>query len=304
MNILDIEIPYYAGNIKSIRPIGKVMIGQVLHAICAPKPSLQELVANIRKAPNENVKSELKAKLPGFTPSSVPKANGIRAHRDIERFTSILTLDFDKLQTKEAAETMKRAIYDEFPSVFAAWVSSSGKGCRFLVKIPLVHSVDEFKDYFFGFKECIEHPLTKQLRYPGYDTQLQNPVQVMYYSIDPNILVRSVPETFIHKKTPDIVGNKKPIYICDNSPAKLKAVYTIVSNDIEPIVGDGHPQLRKSAYKVGGYVASGYITEIEAIDLFHSHIDRNAYLSQKAKTYKKTATQMIKKGQNEPLTIN
>ena len=77
----------------------------------------------------------------------------------------------------------------------------------------------------------------------------------------------------------------------------------LIQRHIDQICDNGHPQLRKAAYSLGGYVGAGYIDLNRAIDFINDAITHNAYLTQKALTYKKTAKTMINKGLLTPLYL-
>jgi hypothetical protein len=90
----------------------------------------------------------------------------------------------------------------------------------------------------------------------------------------------------------------------DVSNNKKAWVVNWFKNKINDIVTDGHPQLRDSSVALGGYVGSGYINYIEALQLVFSLIDSNDYLQKGVSGYKKTAEQALKMGTTKPLTFN
>ena len=69
------------------------------------------------------------------------------------------------------------------------------------------------------------------------------------------------------------------------------------------IIDNGHPQVRSIALSMGGWVAQGYLTEMEAQSLGEQYINFNGYLSKKANIYKKTLSTFIREGMKSPLTI-
>ena len=71
----------------------------------------------------------------------------------------------------------------------------------------------------------------------------------------------------------------------------------------DKITDNGHPQLRSIALSMGGWVAQGYLTEMEAQSLGEQHINFNSYLSKKANVYKKTLSTFIREGMKSPLVI-
>jgi hypothetical protein len=79
----------------------------------------------------------------------------------------------------------------------------------------------------------------------------------------------------------------------------------ILKNKIDAIYDNGHPQLRAVCFALGGYVANGYISEMEAMDYAEDMIRHNAYLgiAKKVNTYIRTSVTMIRKGQTQPLSL-
>ncbi len=101
-------------------------------------------------------------------------------------------------------------------------------------------------------------------------------------------------------------------------PLKIQQYYVTESNNnidkiivsaTNKITSNGHPQLRAVSFALGGYIAAGYISESNAIELIENCINNNAYLNRKhnglqmAEVYKKTAKTMILNGQFKPLFI-
>jgi len=91
----------------------------------------------------------------------------------------------------------------------------------------------------------------------------------------------------------------KPIVF--NSNEKKDAICRMITRKINSIVDNGHPQLLKIAFTLGGYVGGGYLTKDEAENLIHNLIEQNSYLSKGISGYKKTASSCIRDGLNKPL---
>jgi hypothetical protein len=72
---------------------------------------------------------------------------------------------------------------------------------------------------------------------------------------------------------------------------------------MEAIDDPGHPQLRSLCLSVGGYVASGYISMLEAEQLIHHLIETHHYLSKGISGYKKTATWALNEGTRKPIVL-
>jgi hypothetical protein len=280
---------YYPANIKQSMPLGTVSLSYMLNAIKSPKQDIRHIFEQIRIAEEQGdmaTKNALKTRLYSFTPCAV--VNGRRSYDSITGFTGLMVLDFDHLETDHAVE-LKQHLFDSYKYLYATWLSASRHGVRAIVNIPVVKSVDQFKEYFAG----IENDLAV---YHGFDTAPKNCILPMFLSYDPDILIRDEPTEF-NKRIKKIVPPPIKQYIIND---KSSSVEKIIKKKIDVITGNGHPQLRSAAYLLGGYCGAGYITQDHAENIIKSMIDSNAYLSQKASVYKKTAEQMIQSGINNP----
>jgi len=289
---------YYSNSAHSPNPLGFVDINKFWKAISDPKQETKDLLSKIRDASklgDKKLKATLKQHLYSFTPCVHVKAR--RAYDDIIKFTGITVLDFDKIGY--AAE-FKNFLFHTYGSVIGAWLSPSGLGVKAFVKIPVVNKIEEYKKYFYGLASEMEI-------YKGFDATTQNAVLPLFIGYDKDVLVRDDYTTW------NIKGSKigsfdssKVVSVpaIDVSNNKKAWVVNWFKNKINDIVTDGHPQLRDSSVALGGYVGSGYINYIEALQLVFSLIDSNDYLQKGVSGYKKTAEQALKMGTTKPLTFN
>jgi hypothetical protein len=287
-----ITFNYYDADIKSSIPLGNVTLEYFINAIRNPKIDIKHIFERIRIAEEVGdmaTKQTLKSKLYSFTPCVY--VQGARKYENIKHWTGLLVLDFDHLEVDYAVE-FKSYLFDEYKFIIAAWLSASRHGVRALVKIPQAQSVDEFKQYF----AAIERHLNC---YNGFDKAPKNCILPLFFSYDAEILHRDNAQTWDEKYIEPIPPPVKQYIIND----KTSAVERIIAKKINIIVDSGHPQLRAAAYLLGGYVGGGYIDHSDAVSIIHNLIESNAYLSQKASIYKKTAVQMINKGVSQPTYI-
>jgi hypothetical protein len=77
----------------------------------------------------------------------------------------------------------------------------------------------------------------------------------------------------------------------------------MIVRKMNEIINNGHPQLRRISYTLGGYVGGGYLSQNEAEELTHNLIEHHRYLSKGISGYKKTASTFIKKGMEKPLSF-
>jgi hypothetical protein len=124
-------------------------------------------------------------------------------------------------------------------------------------------------------------------------------------SYDPEILSRTDYSTFTKKYKP-LDPTPIPQYFVIHDPTTIEK---IIQSGVNKIQSNGHPQLRAISFALGGYVGSGYIDQNTATQLINNCIESNGYLSRQTNglkmsdVYKKTAKEMIVKGQTKPLDI-
>jgi len=283
---------FYNSNIKDAHPVGVVDLDYFIKSIRNPKPALVDIFTKIQDAQkngDDALKCKLKQSLYSFTPATICKEK--RSYANIDIFTGLLVLDFDKFETP--VDNFKSALMD-FDIINCCWKSASGMGVRALIKIPVVHSVDEYKSYFNYIRYCHEFGKVKQ-----FDIAPQNPVLPLFISMDKDILVNENSKVLTNTYILPAPLPKSTNYTIDYS--KDKDFYGMVSTSLSKIVDAGHPILRATAYTLGGYVGACRLTESEANSIMERCIREHVYLVKKASTYIKTASDMIKKGQNEPI---
>jgi hypothetical protein len=294
----DILFQYYEADIKATKPLGFVSLEYWINSMRNPKPKFKQIFDKIHLASLNQNKAEkdiLKRSLYFFTPSAIVKSK--RCYADIDTFTGLLTVDFDGLDPEYANE-FKTALFNEYKFIICAWLSASHKGVRALIKIPIAKNVDDFKLYF----NAIEQELGI---YNGFDIAPKNCVLPMFMSYDTDILHRNDFTTYTKKYKP-IEPTPITQYFVIHDPTTIEK---IIQYGVNKIQSNGHPQLRAISFALGGYVASGYIDQYTATQLINNCIDSNDYLSRQTNglkmsdVYKKTAKEMIIKGQTKPLAI-
>ena len=283
---------YYPSDIKQSIPIGNIALDTFIKVIKNPKPETKQIFEQILIAHENNdlkLKGELKTKLYYFTPCVSVK--GARRYDNIQSFTGLLVLDFDKLGIDYAVE-FKQYLFDTYSFVIASWLSASKHGVRALVSIPKCTTVGEFKEYYNGIENLLQD-------YKGFDKAVKNCILPLFLSYDENILFREKYSTFSKRIVPVIQPVIKQYIITD----KTNNIKAIIHSAISKISDAGHPILRAAAFALGGYVGAGYVSEDVAMIIIENEIENNSYLKQKSSVYKQTAFTMIKKGQLTPLYL-
>jgi len=289
---------YYSGNIRDSIPKGIIELDVFIEKIRNPKDATKGLMFDIRTETDKGRRDKLKTKLPAFTPCAIVHPGKSRKYDNIEQFTGIAMLDFDGLPSREYAVNFKEKIFNKYTYIIASWLSSSGRGVRAALNIPRVHSTDEFKLHFAAIEKEFK-------QYKGFDPAPKNAILPLFFSYDPNILYREDPTTFTDTYVEPEPPKPEPAMLPKPTGTGKYHEWALsnIEKSIQRIQSNGHPQLRAAAYAAGGYVGAGYITEHEAIELI-DHLIVTGYLKGKASSYKRTAREMIKKGQSEPLYFN
>lgn len=289
---------YYPADVTIPKPLGSVTFKQFLRANKTPSPDISGIFEQISAATDVGdleLKHKLKSKLYYFTPCVQTDGNG-RCYTNITGFTGLMVLDFDKLDN---APAFKQFLFDAVPSIIAAYMSPSKKGCKFIVKIPICKTTEEFKSYFYGIGNYLE-------KYEGFDPSTQNCILPLYLSIDPDLLYRENAETWTERgyKLDEFKVHTGEIEILDNISDKDKSrVKSILTRSMEKIVDSGHFIVRSTALCAGGYVASGYYTQEEMEEILYSLIADNDYCKKNLRGYKQTAKEMIIRGMKSPLYL-
>jgi hypothetical protein len=291
-----IKFQYYSNKVKSSKAQGWVTLDQFLEAMKNPKEESKQLLLKIQKSEGKE-KAELKQQLYSFTPCVTVKEK--RRKDEILSYTGLMTLDFDKIDN---ANEFKEFLFDTYKCIIATWLSPSKKGIKALVKIPISKDLAEFKSYVYGIGAEMEV-------FNGWDGTVQNAVLVLFQGWDENLLYRSDAETWTEKGIQVNSFDTKPIAkpqiistkITDNHKQWVVNWFT---NKINAITDNGHPQVRDNSITLGGYVGSGYISNLDANNIAEYCIKTNNYLSKGVSGYLKTSKESINLGTKKPLTFN
>lgn len=298
---LDTKLQYYPASVYETLPIGVCTLKQMLTSIKNPKPEMLQLFKKIEQASKDKdvkLKAALKSKLYYFTPACSTDGKG-RKYDNILGFSGLLILDFDNL-TEEQAIDLKSFLFSEYQFIIAAFLSSSKRGVKCIVRIPVVKSVDEFKSYFYGIAVKMQWII-------GFDGSSQNPMLPNYLTYDEDILYRedAVEWCEVGYKEGEfkVTEKREPIILEDVSEEDRQSIINNLQKAFDKIIDTGHFLLRSICIVGFGYVGGNYFTEDEMEDILFGMIDNNSYLSQKSNVYKKTALDM-KLGMNNPLYLS
>lgn len=298
MGVMESIFQYFPANIYAKQPLGKLKLRDLINSIRNPKLEIQNYFTLIRSTQDKKERDKLKEKLFMFTPSVF--LDGVnRGYDNIVSFNEIAVIEWDNL-SYERAIYLKHHVFSSFNSCISAFLSPSGKGVKFLFHIERPKSIEDYKSLWYGLAFHLE-----QIE-PDIDACNERCTQVLYLSLDPEILVREETEAWRRRGAKIGAIEVKDFEVDPNyqrNEEDVKKVKLLVLNTINTITNSGHDIVKRISCLAGGYVASGYVTEEEITDFIYSLIDEHEYLRQKAETYKKTAKRFIKSGQNAPLKL-
>lgn len=299
------KFQYYNGNIQSSEPIGYLSIEDFVEVHKNPKQRTVDIMQKVvENKDNKLVKRELKQQLHFFTPQvnigtkRNQYGNITRNYDNITCFTGLAQIDIDcyKKSISDVKE-LKLFLFNNYKSVVTCYLSPSGNGVKALFRIPIVYSVEKFKDYYHG--------LLEELKWlDGLDKAPQNAVLPLFISIDKEILYRQNAEIFNKQKdrTVEYINVKKGVSRQVNTDNKFSDLtINIFNENIDKIVENGHPQVVRACLILGSRSGAGYISLNEALSLAENKIRTNSYLKKNINGYIKTSRKFINDGYNNPI---
>jgi hypothetical protein len=289
----------YRQPITNITPQKLISLDASLEYTKNPPRGIKDIFKQIAEAETAGDK-ELKANLKQnnlhyFTPCVI--VDPIRNYESINSFTGLLVLDFDHI---ENAADFKTFLFEEYKCIIGVWLSPSRRGVKALVKIPVVSTVEHFKEYYYGIAAEME-------QFNGFDPSGQNAVLPLFQSYDLDLLSRDDPDTWTvkgMKRNDFAAAPTKALPKIDPTDRDKQTIVKIINTGFDNIIDYGHPVLRSLCICIGGYIGTGYISEYEAIQLISSKIETHHYLKKGIAGYKKTAVWALRAGQTKPITLN
>ena len=313
----DIKITYYNGDIHDPIARGYINLRSFIRAHEYPNKRtvhLIEKINNASKIGDKTLKSNLKKFLYYFTPSVRIPTGKRRRYKNISRFTGLVQLDFDGLESEDV-EDLKEYLFNNYKQFYCVYKSPSGMGVKGIMRIPVISmsdgyekAVNEYKEYFAGIENQFDWIF-------GFDSAPKNPALPLYLSADKNIMWRKDATVWTEKGIlPNVSSYKnlsqdKPNYEPtdgDSSVYKSAAYYEKITLDIfekrigEIIDGDGHPRLRSACLVLGSRVGAGYVQYQIADSFAEQCIRANKYLSKGVENYLKTMRWGITEGGKRP----
>jgi len=309
---MDCKFPYYSGNIFKPKARGDVELTTFITNHKYPTDLTKDVISKIhhaRKTGNVELKKSLKQKLYAFTPCVRINKGDARKYANVRGFTGLMQIDLDGIPSKEYAESLKTHIFNEYDEIVCCYISPSGLGLKALMKINIdtdpelyktLHAVENELRLFKALHKAVENEFKQ---YEHFDPATKNAILPLFLSYDEDILYRKFEECPAWDKQ----DWSKPKYVSLNTKPKERTndnnydrVVRIITERINRITGDGHPQVRSTSLVLGSRVGAGYISQAEAEFLIEQLIRSNSYLQKGVPGYVRTAFWGIKNGMNNP----
>ena len=308
MNNKDVYIPYFQGNIRLTKCEGLISLEKFINVHKSPSERTKNIINQITIAnanKDQKLKRELKQMLFTFTPSVVFKVGVARNYSSIDKWTGLMQLDFDKIETVEKAIELKNFIFETYPHIVCCWISPSGNGVKALMKTKIPSDSLQYKAMHAAVEKEFE-----ELSY--FDVATKNAVLPLFLGADKDILYRDFSEC--DEWTNEITyakptNNLSDVYIPNSNPNFQKnteqryfenITIKIFNNKIDNISDNGHPQLRSACLILGSRAGAGYIDINDAINIAIHAVNRNQYLNKNIKGYEETSVWSINQGYLKP----
>lgn len=202
---------------------------------------------NIEKNQGKETFKEFKRQLP------IACFGGTFNHRSkngLLKASSLMILDFDDIvDLKEKKVSLSSLKY-----VLAVFVSPSGNGLKAIVKIPLVKTDKEYKEYYSAIAK----------KFPNLDESGKDISRACFFSYDKDIYINYDCETFTEKVTETKAIPKLSNVQIKNDYTLASRVLNIIRNAVD---GERHIKILNASRLMGGYVAAKKISQTEAIRL-------------------------------------
>lgn len=295
-----IKFQYYPNNIKIVKPLGELTLGEFLKSIKHPKPHIMQLFNDIEEASrigDLKKKAELKSGLYYTTPAIYSDGKG-RSYENIVSFNGIACVDVDGLEP-EYARDFQKYLFENYQFFIATYLSPSRKGVRGLVRIPIVETVEEYKTFYYGLLSILQD-------YNGIDYCLKNPALPQYWTYDTEMLYRLNATIFDRKgiQLDEFQEYEGDFTVIENpSEEEINSIKLMLKRMMEKIDVEqtGHILTRSASLLAGGFVGAKYLSFDEMKDYMFELIDNTEYLQKSPRTYKQTCLQMLKVGLTSPL---
>jgi hypothetical protein len=297
---MNIQFPYYSGNIKLTNVLGHVSLERFIQSIKSPKQNMLELFNQISLEQDKAKRRELKWGLYSFTPSVMIDKGKKRRLDNVVYFNPVIQIDIDNLDSTNEAIRVKEELFD-FDWCLTAFLSPSKKGVKGLMLVNQATSLLQFKAIYKSLLKNFE-------RFKGLDFATKNAVLPLFLSYDKDILYRDIGDCAVYVDEDWSVDSglspttSTTTIIYNKSEDRLKnRVLSNAQFSVENIVNNGHPQIMRAALIMGSRIAAGYIDQSTGTNHIVNLMQNNSYLKKNVKGYEKTILWGIEKGMANPI---
>lgn len=178
-------------------------------------------------------------------------------------------------------------------------LSSSRKGVKCFVRIPIASSVDEFKSYFYGLMDEFQF-------YKNIDVSSKNCALPYYLTYDRELLYRLDATEWSRKgiQLDEFTAYEGEIIPVENvTEDDVRYIKNILRKMMAQIVDTAHIICRNTALIAGGYCSAYGLDIDEMREFLFDLVDDTDYCQKSPKTYKRTMSEMILKGALSPLYL-
>lgn len=244
----------------------------------------KELTENVRRIADTKERREAKAKLPYFTPSgtfTTRKIEGLKEH------SGILAIDVDH-------DTTRRKDLEQDPYTYALFSSVSGDGLCILVKIDPLRHEDSFKWLEKYYRDKYEVLIDKACK---------NVDRPRFISYDPELYHQPESKILSCDQLDELIPAPKPV-VAPSHYVKPNYGSTILDRAVNLVLkavdGEKHKNLNTAGFLLGGYVATGFLSQSEAEEALKAAIRQKSNVDN-LEDADKVISRSIREGMTEPI---
>lgn len=197
--------------------------------------------------------------------------------------SGLMILDFDCYSQAESDKIKNQLSGDEY--ILSYFRSTRGYGYKALVRIPIVESDKEYKQYWNAVEK----------RYPNVDPACKDICRACFFTYDPELVLNKDAQVWDKKESDNVQRASKKVSKSTNYSLINKALNVIRMAS----VGERHNKILAASRLCGGWVASGKVDYQEAQRLLEQEamrIDPDDF-----KTNKRAVEDGLDHGMRDPL---
>ena len=209
-----------------------------------------------------------------------------RDNESLLEASGLMVLDFDHTGV-EFKERLK-----SIPFIYMAFVSLGGDGVKALVKIPVVKSDAEYKEYWYAVDKALRDRLPEVI-----DSACKDISRACFFSYDPDVYVNTEAIVFTGRMKKDEKKTTTAEKYVKNDYKRAMVPLNFIRSAVD---GERHTKILKASRLMGGYVASGIISDQEAVRLLEQeayHIDPSDF-----QVNRRAIIDGIENGKTDPVT--